>query len=156
MNHHKHRESRIENAESSIQNRVSRIEYPESRFQHRESNFSSLLAGRQDFRHFSPLFTLSYLYICRESSTNHLLFMQNKPNFLRSQMNVILYNTTDYENNTNWTIGQNKPNANPIKPNFQKAKMNANDFITKDYRKKMISQSEKTNPIQTQFPKGQK
>ena len=31
---------------------------------------------------------------------------------------------------------KNKPNSNPIKPNFQKAKMNANDFITKDYRKK--------------------
>jgi len=61
--------------------------------------------------------------------------MQNKPNFRQSQMNLNIYNTTDYENKSNWTIGQNKPNSNPIKPNFQKAKMNANDFITKDYRK---------------------
>ncbi len=30
-------------------------------------------------------------------------------------MNVNLYNTTDYENIANWTIGQNKPNSNPIK-----------------------------------------
>ncbi len=51
-------------------------------------------------------------------------------------MNVTPYNTTDYENVANWTLGQNKPNSNPIKPNFQKAKMNANVFITKDYRKK--------------------
>ncbi len=62
--------------------------------------------------------------------------MQNKPNFLRSQMNVKSYNTKDYENISDWTIGQSKPNSNPIKPNLRKAKMNVNSFITKDYRKK--------------------
>jgi len=51
-------------------------------------------------------------------------------------MNVNSLITMDYENKSDWTLGQNKPNSNPIKPNFQKAKMNANDFITKDYRKK--------------------
>ncbi len=62
--------------------------------------------------------------------------MQNKPNFRKSQMNVNPYNTTDYENISDWTLGENKPNSNPIKPNFRKAKMNINSFITKDYRKK--------------------
>ena len=42
------------------------------------------------------------------------LFMQNKPNFRKSQMNVNTYNTTNYENKSNWTLGQNKPNSNPI------------------------------------------
>ena len=51
-------------------------------------------------------------------------------------MNLNIYNTTDYENKCDWTIGQNKPNSNPIKPNLQKAKMNVNSIITKDYRKK--------------------
>ncbi len=51
-------------------------------------------------------------------------------------MNVNLYNTTAYENKRNWTIGQSKPNSNPIKPNLKRAKMNVNSFITKDYRKK--------------------
>ncbi len=51
-------------------------------------------------------------------------------------MNVNLYNTTDYERKRDWTLGQNKPNSNPIKPNLQKAKMNINSIITKDYRKK--------------------
>jgi hypothetical protein len=46
--------------------------------------------------------------------------MQNKPNFRKSQMNVNIYNTTDYENKSDWTIGQNKPNSNPNKPNFFK------------------------------------
>ncbi len=64
------------------------------------------------------------------------LFMQNKPNFRKSQMNANLYNTRDYERKRDWTLGQNKPNSNPIKPNFQKAKMNINSIITKDYRKK--------------------
>ncbi len=42
----------------------------------------------------------------------------------------------DYENKRNWTIGQSKPNSNPIKPNLRKAKMNVNLTLTKDYRKK--------------------
>ncbi len=62
--------------------------------------------------------------------------MQNKPNFQKSQMNLNLYNTRDYERKRDWTLGQNKPNSNPIKANFQKAKMNINSIITKDYRKK--------------------
>ncbi len=62
--------------------------------------------------------------------------MQNKPNLLDAQMNVSTNITGAYENKRNWTLGQNKPNSNPIKPNFQKAKMNVNSLITKDYRKK--------------------
>ncbi len=50
-------------------------------------------------------------------------------------MNLNLYNTTAYERKRDWTLGQNKPNSNPIKPNFRKAKMNVNSIITKDYRK---------------------
>ncbi len=60
--------------------------------------------------HFSSLFTPLPLYVCRESSTNQLLFMQNKPNFRKSQMNVSPYNTKNNENKSNWTLGQNKPN----------------------------------------------
>ncbi len=48
-------------------------------------------------------------------------------------MNVNIYNTTDYENKRDWTIGENKPNSNPIKPNSQKAKMNANVYVIEDY-----------------------
>jgi hypothetical protein len=51
-------------------------------------------------------------------------------------MNVKSYNTSDYGNKSDWTLGENKPNSNPTKPNFRKAQMNVNSFITKDYRKK--------------------
>ena len=51
-------------------------------------------------------------------------------------MNVKPYNTTNYEDKSDWTPGENKPNSNPIKANFRKAKMNVNSLITKDYRKK--------------------
>ena len=51
-------------------------------------------------------------------------------------MNLNIYNTRNYKNIANWTLGQNKPNSNPNKPNFQKAKMNVNLTLTKDYRKK--------------------
>jgi len=50
-------------------------------------------------------------------------------------MNVNIYNTTDYENKHNWTLGENKPNSNPNKPNLKRAKMNINSLITKDYIK---------------------
>jgi len=43
--------------------------------------------------------------------------MQNKANFQKSQMNVSPYNTKDYENLSDWTLGENKPNSNPNKAN---------------------------------------
>ncbi len=43
--------------------------------------------------------------------------MQNKPNFRNAQMNVTSFYTVDYENKSNWKLGENKPNSKPIKPN---------------------------------------
>jgi len=40
--------------------------------------------------------------------------MQNKANFLDVQMNLTSLITVDYENIANWTLGENKPNTNPI------------------------------------------
>ncbi len=51
-------------------------------------------------------------------------------------MNVSIYNTKGYENNSNRTLGENKPNSNPIKPNLRKSKIDAKCVFTKDYRKK--------------------
>jgi len=64
--------------------------------------------------------------------------MQNKPNFQKSQMNVSFFYTKDYENISDWTLGESKPNSNPIKPNLKKAKMNVNITLTKGYRKKDV------------------
>jgi len=50
-------------------------------------------------------------------------------------MNVSFFYTMDYENKSDWTLGENKPNSNPIKPKLPKNKMNVNLTITKDYRK---------------------
>jgi len=81
----------------------------------------------------------SFLYICRGFFTNHPFLCKTNPILSAVgglQMNVSSILTTDYENKSNWTLGKNKPNSNPIKPNFQKAQMNVNSLITKDYRKK--------------------
>jgi len=61
-------------------------------------------------------------------------------------MNVYPYNTTDYENISDWTLGQNKPNSNPIKANFQNAQMNVNSLMTKDYRKNDDFAAQKNKP----------
>ena len=66
--------------------------------------------------------------------------MQNKPNFRKAKMNVNPYISTDYENKSNWTLGQNKPNTNPIqtqfKPNLPEGKIDAKSVFTKDYEEK--------------------
>jgi len=74
-------------------------------------------------------------YICRESSTNQLLFMQNKPNVKYAQINVNSYMKSKYEKLDTWLSGKNKPKTNPNKPNFKKAQMNVNLALTKYYRK---------------------
>jgi len=81
--------------------------------------------------HISDL-RLSALCLCASAplhltklSSFVIVFMQNKPNLRKSQMNVNLYNTRDYERKRDWTLGESKPN-----------------FVTKDYRKKMIFRSE--------------
>ena len=79
------------------------------------------------------------------------VFMQNKANLLDAQMNVSSVLTTYYENKSNWTPGENKPNSNPIKANFRKAKMNANLCGKKDYEKRpclgLRKNKAKTKPI---------
>ncbi len=72
--------------------------------------------------------------------------MQNKPNFPKSQVDVTPIIIMNYEEKSNWTLGENKPNSKPIKPNFRKAKMNVNSLITKDYRKKDDFAVQKNKP----------
>jgi len=45
--------------------------------------------------------------------------MQNKANFQKSQMDVSFYSIKFYENISDWTLGENKPNSNPNKANFK-------------------------------------
>jgi hypothetical protein len=40
--------------------------------------------------------------------------MQNKPNLLNALMNVKSFHTVDYENKSNWKLGENKPNQTQI------------------------------------------
>jgi hypothetical protein len=105
------------------------------------------------FRHFSSLFTLSPLYICRERSTNQP-FYAKQTQFPKGQMNVSIYLQTAYENKRNWTIGQSKPNSKPIKPNLQDTQMSVNSILTKVYERNDIfavpENKPNSNPIQTQ------
>ena len=102
----------------------------------------------------------------RISDFNHSgCFIQNKPNLLDTQMNVSSFLTKDYENKSNWKLGENKPNSKPIKANTKPkqsqnkanlldAQMNISSVITKDYKNKphlrTPPKQTQTNPI---FPK---
>ena len=70
------------------------------------------------FRNFA-LCTLNFAFSTRPLNkqpilpklpTIYCLFMQNKPNFRKSQMNLSVYLEKAYENKSNWTLGENKPN----------------------------------------------
>ncbi len=63
-------------------------------------------------------------------------FLTNKANLLDAQMNVNLYNTTDYENKWQRRVRKNKPNSNPNKPNLPEGKIDAKCVVTKDYEEK--------------------
>ena len=86
-------------------------------------------------------------------------------------MNVNLYNTTDYENKSNWTLGENKPNSKPIKANLHFTAENTEDAEKKDISvsdcsidkyalyaispcslrtRRLMKNNAKTNPIQSQ------
>jgi len=62
--------------------------------------------------------------------------MPNKPNFQKSQMNVSIFSKMDYENISDWTLGENKPNSNPNKPNCREGEIDAKCVFTKDYEEK--------------------
>jgi len=54
----------------------------------------------------------------RISDFNHSgCFIQNEPNFRKSQMNVTIYSQMAYENKWQRTLGENEPNTNPNEPN---------------------------------------
>jgi hypothetical protein len=50
--------------------------------------------------------------------------MQNEANLRKSQVDVNLYNTKDYEEKSDWTPGENEPKTNPIKANSKPIKAN--------------------------------
>ncbi len=84
------------------------------------------------FRHFSSLFT----NLPSTSVENPLQinpFYAKQTQFPKKSNDITFFYTMDYENKSNWTLGQSKPNSNPIS---SKAQMNVNSLITKDYRKK--------------------
>jgi len=82
--------------------------------------------------------------------------MQNKPNLLDAQMNVTSFHTVDYENIADWTLGENKPNTNPIKPNTNPIKPNTNPIKanTKPIKANKMPKQTQNKPNQTQFQTG--
>ena len=68
-----------------------------------------------------------------ESALQIRPFMQNEPNFRKSQMNVNKLLTKDYEKKTLGERGKKQSQTNPNKANYKKAKMNVTSYINVDY-----------------------
>jgi len=61
--------------------------------------------------------------------------MQNKANLLDAQMNVTSFHTVDYENKSNWTLGENKPNQTQ----FQTQRLRGYEWFAKKYHGEFAS-----------------
>jgi hypothetical protein len=66
-------------------------------------------------------------------STNSPFFMQNEPNFQKSQFNASKVSAMNYGKMDTWSIGKNEPKTNPNEPNSKKVKMNVSIVLTTDY-----------------------
>jgi hypothetical protein len=90
------------------------------------------------------------------------LFLQNEPNFQKSQVNVNIYEIMDYAKMDTWSIRKNEPKRTQNEPKLKKAEMNVKRVLTMDYENisnwAICENEPKTNPIlaqkipkQTQF-----
>jgi len=70
-------------------------------------------------------------------------------------MNVNSLATRDYENISDWTLGENKPKTNPIQtqtnPISQRVKLMQSVYLQRIIKKNADKGFEKTKPKQTQF-----
>jgi hypothetical protein len=79
-------------------------------------------------------------YEVRKSSYEKIhLFLQNEPNFRKSQVNVSHLLTREYEQMDTWSIRKNEPKTNPNEPKTNPILANKTPIRTQ------------TNPKQTQF-----
>jgi len=92
------------------------------------------------------------LYNCRETITDVMdslqihLFMQNEPNFQKSQMNVTNLLTKNYEKRTLGESGKNEPKTNPIYPVVASGEAGTNPIYPC-----VASGEAGSNPKRTQF-----
>jgi hypothetical protein len=97
-------------------------------------------------------FLLSPLYICRERSTNPPLFIQNKPNFQKSQINVNKVLERDYENERL----HRSPKTNPIQtqsnPKQTQSKPKQTQYKPKQTAVKLSTASTSTSPLSNTAP----
>ena len=81
--------------------------------------------------------------------------MQNKPNFQDAQMNVSIFSKKDYNNETAFRRGKNKPNQTQFKPNTkpipEMPKMSLNTYLIRFYSNKTAFRRIQNKPKQTQF-----
>jgi len=103
------------------------------------------------FRHFSSPFTNLPIHLSRNLYKS-ALFIQNKPNLLESQMYLTFYLQMAYENICNWTLGENKPNSNPI---YQRIKLIQGLYLQRIMKKNAAKGYEKQSQYKPNFFKCQ-
>ena len=69
-------------------------------------------------------------------------------------MNVSIFTQMDYENKSNWTLGESKPNSNPIQtqsnPISERVKLMQSVYLQRIMKKIAAKGPKNTKPKQTQ------
>jgi hypothetical protein len=93
-----------------------------------------------------------FFYNCRGVSTNRPYFLQNKPNFKNPQMNVSIYYTKVYSNETAFRRGKNKPKTNPI---CRRAELMQSTYLQRIMKENVAKDYEKQSQNKPNFHRGQ-
>ena len=96
---------------------------------------------------YNSLYKRRGVSITIEDSLQIAPFFAKQTQFPKSQMNVNPYNRTHYENRSNSTLGENKPNSNPI---CQTVELMQSLYLQRIMKKNAETGYEKTKPKQTQ------
>jgi len=78
------------------------------------------------------------------------LFLQNEPNFRKSQVNVTAFITMNYAQMDTWSIRKNEPKTNPNEPNFKPNFPTPNSQIYPISHQRTMNKEQRTNNKQTQ------
>jgi len=95
-----------------------------------------LLINQKDYVHYNQQTSTNKIRFTRyasrsdRTSAQKNLFMQNKPNFSDTKINVSTAITMDYVNIRLHSRFKNKPNSKPIKPKYAENKPNQTQFQT--------------------------
>jgi hypothetical protein len=121
------------------------------KIQSKIDNHSSLILNHLYGLHGLAFSLKSYgISSTKEQVRKNKLFLQNEPNFRKSQVNVTDLLTREYVQLDTWSIRKNEPKRSQNEPKVKVGKINITTYLTMNYEQRTMN-DEKNEPKRTQF-----